>query len=678
MEGIAAWGHFPYFRSRRCLETWRSDDRKQSGAGFFRLKNIRWLIFLFVNILIIFLSPIIFNQGIFANAGDVFYHYYPLRQFAQLQLSSGHFPFWNPFIFAGMPFQANIQTAIFYPLNLIFYFLPLTLSFNLTVFLHILLGGVFLCLLGKAIRLKKPAFFILALNVCFSFFLLSRIAHGHLLLFSAYQWLPLIIALSFRVKEGFLPALIFSLACSLQVLAGHPQAFYLTLFTLFWFALVYKNRTRNLCLGLFFVFLLTAIQLLPTGELESKAQRSMPGGWGYVVASSYSLPLKNLVNLIRPDFWGSPLKDAQEMLKSVYFELHCLYLGIVVFIFYLFSIYHGFKRKKTRLDCFLFSLNGGSLLFALGSFTPLYYLNYLFFPGISHLRVPARFFYLFLFSAVLLAVVQLQKFISTKSRKKLWFSGIILFLLFELFILNHKFIAISDLDKFRPTKVIQFLQEKAANFRIATLDDLPNPNKVMLYHLENVDGYEATIPQRYIQYLGKLNGRPFSNTARGEITNYHSPYLDLLAVKYLVTTQKIKDLPLVFNDGELKVYENKNTAEKISLYSDDYRRELPCEWKLSISSLNKFKLALSNPSMGNLLISNAYFPGWTLYDNGKKGNLEPFYSLLEKTYVKKGEHKIYLIYHPLSFKIGLYCSLFVWVLLIYWMFLRIRKCRGNS
>lgn len=48
----------------------------------------------------------------------------PWRQFLREELLSGSLPLWNPFLLAGVPFAACVQAAIFYPLNLLLFWLP--------------------------------------------------------------------------------------------------------------------------------------------------------------------------------------------------------------------------------------------------------------------------------------------------------------------------------------------------------------------------------------------------------------------------------------------------------------------------------------------------------------------------------------------------------------------------
>ena len=41
--------------------------------------------------------------------------HYPLADYAFQRLRAGHFPLWDPTIYCGMSFVANVQAALFYP-----------------------------------------------------------------------------------------------------------------------------------------------------------------------------------------------------------------------------------------------------------------------------------------------------------------------------------------------------------------------------------------------------------------------------------------------------------------------------------------------------------------------------------------------------------------------------------
>ena len=74
--------------------------------------------------------PVFSPAKALAGFGDLFAYHYPLRQLATGALQSGHLPFWNPYIFCGVPLSANSQAALFYPLSVLGRILPLTLALS--------------------------------------------------------------------------------------------------------------------------------------------------------------------------------------------------------------------------------------------------------------------------------------------------------------------------------------------------------------------------------------------------------------------------------------------------------------------------------------------------------------------------------------------------------------------
>ena len=61
--------------------------------------------------------------------------------FAARTLHQGFLPLWNPYQFCGTPFVANSQSAVFYPLNLLFVLMPVQAAFGASAWLHLVLTG---------------------------------------------------------------------------------------------------------------------------------------------------------------------------------------------------------------------------------------------------------------------------------------------------------------------------------------------------------------------------------------------------------------------------------------------------------------------------------------------------------------------------------------------------------
>ena len=97
--------------------------------------------------------------------GDIFYYFYPYRDFAAQAVREGRVALWNPYLFMGAPFMANSQVGFFYPFNLLMSWLDITRAINWTIVLHIFIAasGVYLYA-RSAMRLSIAAALFAAIS----------------------------------------------------------------------------------------------------------------------------------------------------------------------------------------------------------------------------------------------------------------------------------------------------------------------------------------------------------------------------------------------------------------------------------------------------------------------------------------------------------------------------------
>ncbi len=156
-------------------------------------------------------------------------------------------------------------------------------------------------------------------------------------------------------------------------------------------------------------------------------------------------------------------------------------------------------------------------------------------------------------------------------------------LVLDLWLFGHSFNPATDpkLLAFKPP-VIAFLQSKqdpAQPWRLTSFDapgeKVLNANSAMPYGLEDVRGYDSIIPKQYVAYMQRIQRQddllynrvaPIYTQVDGQ-ANYDAldnPLLDLLGVKYVVTTHTIPSprYELVY-DAEVKVYENTEAFPRV-------------------------------------------------------------------------------------------------------------------
>ena len=95
------------------------DSQKESSL---KQKSLfSWKPFIPLGILILLTAvyywPILVCKGFLWN--DFLEQNFVYRLFAAVWLKQCVMPFWNPYVFSGMPFFADVQAAVLYPLNLV-------------------------------------------------------------------------------------------------------------------------------------------------------------------------------------------------------------------------------------------------------------------------------------------------------------------------------------------------------------------------------------------------------------------------------------------------------------------------------------------------------------------------------------------------------------------------------
>jgi hypothetical protein len=75
---------------------------------------------------------------------DIVAMFYPFRALNAIGAQRHELPLWNPFIQSGAPFQANAQSALFNPLGIFYYFLPLKMAWTADLILRLFLSGLFM------------------------------------------------------------------------------------------------------------------------------------------------------------------------------------------------------------------------------------------------------------------------------------------------------------------------------------------------------------------------------------------------------------------------------------------------------------------------------------------------------------------------------------------------------
>ena len=232
--------------------------------------------------------------------------HFALADYAFQRLRQGHFPLWDPTIYCGMSFVANIQAALFYPPTWLMFLGDRgreRLSYQAMEDLqlaHVWLG-FFLCymwLRGK--RLAELACVMGALVFAFSGYMCYQLQHFGLV--AAYSWIPLALwGVDEAVERGsWRPLWKVAAASALAFLAGYPPTWVVFATAVGVYALAGASRGKaslgtigGTIAAIAFSMALCAIQLLPTWETTALRQPDVRYGIGiqdWDMLLSYFLP----------------------------------------------------------------------------------------------------------------------------------------------------------------------------------------------------------------------------------------------------------------------------------------------------------------------------------------------------------------------------------------------------
>jgi hypothetical protein len=346
---------------------------------------------------LVFYYPLVFLGRALVDY-DAFVYFYPQRVYLAQSLLAGRIPLWDPDLFLGVPFLANPQTAVLYPLSWLFLLGPVHTMYAAQLVLHAFLAALFTYLLARhAFGALPLAAALGGLAYAFGGFAVGQ--SGHLNQISAAAWLPAVLLAydRFAATRRLYWIGLGALALALQIFAGHPQETYMTVIVLGIFGVVrapWRNPPHLAWCAIGGAFMcglggtLSAAQLLPTLELAPLSIRGDGVNWPDAVAGS--LPSYLAVRSLLPPYW----------FRVPYTE-YLGYVGVTPIVLALLAVLVGQARGVLfgSLTAFL------GLFLALGENNGFYSLIFTSVPGFDTFRVPARWLLLWQFGLALLAAL---------------------------------------------------------------------------------------------------------------------------------------------------------------------------------------------------------------------------------------------------------------------------------
>ncbi len=236
--------------------------------------------------------------------------------------------------------------------------------------------------------------------------------------------------------------------------------------------------------------------------------------------------------------------------------------------------------------------------------------------------------------------------------------------------------------------IIDYLLKDKEKFRILTLDNL-SETRYGYFGIENVAGYHAAKLALYDKiWRSKILLNP--------------GVFNMLNVKYIITQQDLSSLDflqLIKQDGKIKLYLNKNYLKRVFFvdhyniikddnkalniiskvsfdpireffFDEDIKSPLSnlgkdnIEYKIIEYSPDLIKVKVKTPNNTIMVFSEVYYPLWKCFVDGKETKIYRANYLLRSIFLPKGEHEIIMKYHPKSFYISLYITIFIMAILV--------------
>jgi len=371
----------------------------------------------------VLLYPVIFTrEASFCIKQDNLHQTYPFFNKLASSLHKGYLPVWDANTYGGKNFAGEIQTGIFYPVNILWCLLFGTIN-GIEVYYVDLLTALhfFICLLGmyklaRTFQLPPVAAIASALVFTFTSAVGAR-AGGQTGIFFGLTLMPWSVYFAARYymirrRKGYL--ILSGLMAGLEILAGHMQPFFHTMIIngamILFFE--YKNRRSwtsfaltaavNILIILLLVFIITLPQMYFASQYLSQCYRSV--GQGVLVGPGEKVPIEIYTHRFIINLYNLPNLLGQDYTQPE--DDNIIYMGILpLFLLIIFlARYRFLKLLAIHIDITRFLL----IVLSIGVISALGYLT--FFPLILHklpfvpvVRQLGRYIILISFSTSLLA-----------------------------------------------------------------------------------------------------------------------------------------------------------------------------------------------------------------------------------------------------------------------------------
>jgi hypothetical protein len=670
---------------------------------------------------------------------DTYTQMIPWQAAVRYAWSHHQWPLWNPFMLCGDILAGGMQAAPYDPLNVIGLLLPLDLSLTFEATMTFFMAAFFAFVFARSLGIRDDS----ALFAAAAFMLSSAMAFtiGWAPHTRSWSLLPLVLFAVSRVVREHRAGLL-AIALTFLVLAGHPETMLHvvaigTAWGLFEAASVWRRQSCRrafkgvalACGAGVLTLLLTAIFLLPfveaVKETEEWADRTFHGAEPPAVL--WNLIAHRAATTFLP-WWGGA------SWKYNLFEIWdtgAARVGSIVFVLALAGIFVTWRRGETKFFAILLLICLGAAFDAPPFAQMLHYLplfniavnNRLAFGAALAASLLAGFAIdtwarrasivvlvatvLFLLATGFAIPIQLQlhqnehylgAMIATELLPlialiflvRMRRTGAVVTVLFALMLLQrinedgHIYPAM-DRKTFFPRVPVLAAMRGDEPFRMTGLSDALVPNSSVVYHLDDVRGYEAMTFHRLAQTF-PLWCTP-QNVFFNRVDDLTKPFLSLLGVRYAITDvgqappdgwrialddrttrllESSRALPRVFAPREIRygggadqvLYEVSQANDYSAagwVETDDPNQHVIVNGQPLVTTRRngtEYSIDVTSPNASWLVLTECAWRGWRVYLDGHR--IRTYFADVAFLgfYVPAGRHHLRAVYMPDTFVRG--------------------------
>lgn len=610
------------------------------------------------------LLPLISNpEMLFGRNNDLSEFFYPIFNFIRMNFDKNkELPLWNNVFLSGTPLLPDPQSPLFYIPNIIYLIFTFKQAVYISIFLHLLTGGISFYLLCNSIFKfdQKISTFIACLYIG-NIKVFALLEAGHLGLLQAWGWIPLAVYLLFSLyKDTKLTRAIFLGLVLSFIFYSHVLTFFICLLAIgllsilinfYYKTLNYKFFVQFL-LAIILCFSLSAISLIPqiswTGETTRYLLVNKPD-----VYPKWSSKMELIKLAVTPLIENFKNFDTEKAIS----------IGILPAILSIF----GFIKLKKSLKIYLIIISIPLLLISLNN-SSLIYSVLMRIPAYALLRVSTRVWFIITLILLILSGFGLSKL--NKNLQKV----IIILGIFEILLTGYLYISkpYSKPKNEITDEIYQLLSSKDEIYRVFCTTRCISQSKASQYNLQLVDGYSTLQQNNYY----KLSWQ-FTNSHWDYYSLSTPPFgiylykkiqpdpisLGLLNTKFVISPHTLTDKNFVLYKtiSNFKIYKNKLYHPRAWGLQD--KEEIPLSIKYY--SPNKIIVNTDNSEITSITFSEIYSSGWIAYLNGsEKTEVLENPIGLRSVNIKNDTKYVELVYEPSEFKIGFIITISSYLLII--------------